>query len=331
MDESLIDLLACPACQGGLRWRIRTREGEQILTADAVCAACGTSFPIREGIAVFLASESPQNDLWKTAESGLTRYLRANPEIEQRLLSTPLEELGPADGFYRAWTLEAKGDFAAAEEAERYSTRHLYTPDYVECWQRQVDFLIDRLHSTKGPIVDLASGRCALVNAMLQRLDHAIVATDFSLTVMRRNKDWLEAKGHTSRVSLIVLDARKMPFHSRTVPTLTTNLGLANIRAPGQAVREIRRILKGHFFAISHFYPPGDGNELAIAESGLAETLYEEQTLHIMTKSGLRVNLHNQCESLALPTPVGEIIEGAIIDRLPQVQTRLRWSVLEAA
>jgi len=44
----LLELLACPACHGGLR-----QEGERLR-----CSSCGRRYPIREGIPVLLVEEA---------------------------------------------------------------------------------------------------------------------------------------------------------------------------------------------------------------------------------------------------------------------------------
>jgi hypothetical protein len=126
-----------------------------------------------------------------------------------------------------------------------------------------------------------------------------------------------------------VFDARRTHFGADSIETLTTNLGLPNIRDPGELGREIRRILSGTFLAISHFYPPGDENAGAIRESGLADHLYSGSAKRLLQAADLRVQAYNSCQGSASPTPVGQIIAGAQIDSLPVADTHLQWSVLE--
>ena len=329
MHKSLVDMLICPACLGVIQWAVSREEGDRIETAEASCRTCGASYPIRDGIGVFLTPDLQREDLWEEAESGLGRYLSDNPQIGQRLLSAPLEDLNPADQFYRAMALEAKGDFLLSQEAERLSLLGSYNPEHLDCWERQVAYLLDRLEGSSGPIVDLASGRCALVQRMLSICHQPIVATDFSLQVMRRNKARFHASGQDDHVSLLVFDARRTPFAPHSIETLTTNLGLPNIKNAGQLCGEIRRILSGTFLAISHFYPPGDKNAHAIREAGLADHLYLESVMRLMQRAHLKVRTLNSCQGPASPTPVGQVIEGARIDGLPVEDTELRWSVLE--
>ncbi len=55
MNETLLDVLACPVCHGSLR-----REGELL-----ICASCKVGYPVRDGIPVMLPEAArpvtPQN------------------------------------------------------------------------------------------------------------------------------------------------------------------------------------------------------------------------------------------------------------------------------
>ncbi|MDR7393563.1 MAG: Trm112 family protein, partial [Armatimonadota bacterium] len=48
VDPALLELLACPACHGGLR-----QEQDRL-----ACARCGRRYPIRDGIPVLLVEEA---------------------------------------------------------------------------------------------------------------------------------------------------------------------------------------------------------------------------------------------------------------------------------
>ena len=53
IDDSLLKLLACPACKGDVRL-----EDKKI-----VCAKCGKRYPVRNGIPVMLADEAEEGKL----------------------------------------------------------------------------------------------------------------------------------------------------------------------------------------------------------------------------------------------------------------------------
>ena len=331
MREDLLLLLCCPACHGELSWQVHERNGDHIEEGEARCAGCGAAYPVREGIGLFLTPDLPQHDLWEGAESGLIAYLREHPEVERALLETSLEELSPADRFFRALLLEERGEFAEARKAEEAANAGLYTPEWRACWRSQVEYVLKQLSAAEGPVIDLASGRGYLAEELARGLNRHIVLTDFSPRVLRRNRRYFEFLGLYKRVSLIACDARRTPFRDGAVKTMTTNLGLANIEEPGDLVGELRRVIAGEFLAISHFFAENDARNVeVIREFGLEAFLFEDSTLEHFSRAGFQVELANVCRSRALPTPRSGLIEGAGIDALPVAETALTWCTLVA-
>ena len=86
----------CPACQGALEWRIFEQDGDRIEAAEAHCRGCSATYPVRDGIGLFLTPDLPRNDLWEQVESGVLGYLREHPEVERQLMDGPAEALAPA-------------------------------------------------------------------------------------------------------------------------------------------------------------------------------------------------------------------------------------------
>jgi uncharacterized protein YbaR (Trm112 family) len=328
MHEFLVEMLECPVCHGGLTWRVTSRHGEQIEEGQVVCAGCGATYPIREGIGVFLTPDLPRNDLWERVESGLAAYLRQNPEVERALLAGPAEALGPADRFFRSMVLEERSEYAEARRLAQEAFPEIYTREYLDCSQREVDYLVRRLQSGSGPIVDLASGRGVLAEALADRLDRPIVMTDFSLTVLRRDRRMFEMIGLLGRVSLLAFDARRTPFKDASVATMTSYVGLPNIEEPGSVLFELRRIVGGEFLALTHFYPEGDEAHWQVLAGD--SLLYRDPTLRQLEAAGWEVTVRNVCHGRAEPTPSGVVLEGLGIDGLPIAETVLEWCVLEA-
>jgi len=328
----LLELLMCPACHGELDLTATERNGDYIEAGEASCLHCGATYPVREGIGVFLTPDLPRHDLWEGTESGLAAYLREHPEVERALLETPLEELSPADRFFRGLLLEERGEFAEARAAEEAAHAGLYTREYRDCWRSQLEYVLERLAAAEGEVVDLASGRGYLAKELAGRLNCHVVLIDFSPRVLRRNRRHFETLGLYGRVSLIACDARRLPFRDGAVKTMTTNLGLANIEDPGGLLGELRRVVAGEFLAISHFFPEDDAeNAEVIRKFGLEAFLFEDAALEQFAQAGFQVELANVCRGRALPTPRSRLIEGAGIDALPVAETELTWCTLIAA
>jgi uncharacterized protein YbaR (Trm112 family) len=331
MHDYLVQMLACPSCRGEIDWDISERRQGRMETAEARCAACDITYPVREGIGMFLTQVLPRDDLWELVDGQLMQYLREHPDIERKLMDVPLDSLGPADQFFRAMALEERGEYAEVKAAEEAADEGLYTSEVRACRDSQYDYALERLSGGEGPIVDLASGRCYLVERMARALERPIVATDFSPSVLRRDRRWLEHLGLYDRVSLLAFDARRTPFKDGAVGTLTTNQGLPNIEEPGELLRELRRIVSGTFMALHHFYPENDeANGEVIRQAGLATLLYRRSALAGFVEAGWQVAAANPCAGRALPTPTGVVLEGAGIDGLPVAETTMEWCVLIA-
>ena len=60
--------------------------------------------------------------------------------------------------------------------------------EHLSASASQTDFVIERLSSGTGPVVDLASGAGALVEEIARRLTRPVVATDFSPSILRRDR-----------------------------------------------------------------------------------------------------------------------------------------------
>ncbi|MCK5247592.1 methyltransferase domain-containing protein [Candidatus Bipolaricaulota bacterium] len=331
MHTYLIDLLECPSCHGSLTWSISSQKDDRIIEAIARCQICAAEYPVREGIGIFLTPDLPRTDLWEQGGQQLSRLFSEHPEIEARLMDSPLSNLGPADQFFRGMALEERGEYSEAQRAFDAAMPELYTDDYRHCWQSQVDFVLEALAGGTNPVVDLASGRCYLVRDLIDATERPIVATDFSLHVLRRNREWLIHHGLYSRVSLLAFDARKTPFRDNSIETMTTNVGLPNIAEPENLLGELRRITSGQFLAVSHFYSADDSANLsALQGAKLVDSLLRESVLTAFREAGWRVSVRNSRHGLARPTPQGEILEGASIDGFPVVETILEWCVLEA-
>ena len=159
-----------------------------------------------------------------------------------------------------------------------------------------MEYVVEWLSTTEGPIVDLASGRGYLVEKLVRELKRPVVATDFSPRVLRSDRERLKSFGLYEHVSLLAFDARRTPFKDGAIETLTTNLGLPNIEEPGNLLRELHRIVAGTFLAISYFFPEEDeANAKVIHEANLEPLLYRHTALKHYAETGWNVEVKNAC------------------------------------
>jgi len=331
MHDYLIPMLECPACHGRLKWTIEKRNADQVEEAEARCMSCGALYSVNEVIGVFLTANLQRNDLWEERESGLRAYLHEHPEIEQRLLQAPLGEISPADQFIRAMILEERHDYQGARMAAGLAHTGFYTKEYRACFKSQIDYLTELVSYRSGPLIDLASGRCYLAEELAKRTNNSIIATDFSQRVLRRDQSLFAHLGMLEQLSFISLDARRMPFCDRSVHTMISNVGLANIENPQGLLQELRRVIDGEFISIMCFYPRDDNvNGREIEKLGLSDFVYQDSTLNLFSNAGFEIGLENIQTGIAKPTPKSELFEEASIDALPIVETELTWCTLIA-
>jgi uncharacterized protein YbaR (Trm112 family) len=331
MLEYVTGMLQCPDCAGELSWNIHKRREHRIWEATAECKQCGGKYPVREGIGVFLVGKDwRKEDLWAQLDSELLQYLQANPETEHLLMKSPVETLKPADQFFRARILEERGDFDAAKKILDKVDEGIYTQEYLDCYQRQMEYILDALGDSEGPLVDLASGRGGLVEQELKRHARPMIVSDLSPSVLQRDRKWLEHFELYDGVSLLAFDARHTPFKNRAIGTLTTNQGLANIRQPEGLLKELRRVVGGSFLATSLFYDPEDEANAGTINELHLDMLFRENAVESFRRSGWKLSIENACIAHALPTPNAELLEGAGIDGLPVAATELEWATLVA-
>lgn len=326
MRPYLMEMLVCPSCHCELAWEIAERDAVGIQSAEVRCPACEAEYQVRDGIGMFLTPDLVRKDLWVEVESRISQYAREHPDFERALLEVPLEDLGPADQFLRSQLLEERGEHAAAEHAAQAAHRGLYTSEYLSCSEEQIKNAIDWLKQSQGPIVDLASGLGSLVEVMAQELDLPVVASDFSPSVLVRDRERLAYLGLRDRVDLLAFDARRTPFREGAIKTLTTYQGLQNIEDPAGLLRELRRIVSGSFLALCVFLPEDDvDNKAVVEELGLSESFYRRPATSRFEEAGWEVDVLHECRGWAEPTPPCGLIDGMRIDSLPVVGTNMEW------
>lgn len=331
MHKVFMDMLECPGCHGSLAWNIAEQRGERIEEAEARCTECGATYPVQEGIALFLLTDLPRNDFWEQSESHLSRYLREHAEVERQLMDGPVDQLAPADQFLRAMVLSDRGAYSEAKALNDLAISRLYTPQYLTCLATEIKQLASSLSPSSWPLVDLASGRGTLIEMLVQQIEQPVIASDFSPTVLRRNRRQLEFFGLADRVTLLALDARRTPFKQGAVKTMTTLLGLSNIEKPHLLLQELRRIISGTLRAIVHFFPEDDeANTEAIRAMTTPTFFFRRSTLEHFVAAGWQVELMNMCMGQAQPTPRSVVLPGTQIDGLPVAETTLEWDLLVA-
>jgi uncharacterized protein YbaR (Trm112 family) len=61
MQRELLEVLACPVCQGDLEISVTEESGTEVISGSLYCRACGTHYPITEAIPDLLPPEERSN------------------------------------------------------------------------------------------------------------------------------------------------------------------------------------------------------------------------------------------------------------------------------
>lgn len=331
MNKFLVEMLECPICHHQLDWQIASERNDHIEQAEAHCSGCEAVYPVIDGIGVFLTPDLPRNDMWEQVDSQVVLYLKDHPDIEKQLMDGPVEKLSPTDQQFRAMVLDERGKYAEGKKTEEIAHKNLYTNEYLAGSNSQIEYVLENLNAFSGPIVDLASGRCYLVEKIASQLRRPVIATDFSPSVLRRDRKYFQFLGLDDLVSFLAFDARKTPFRKGAIEVMTTNVGLTNIEGPGDLLSELKRIISGTLLAVSHFYPEEDNaNRKVIEEAGIGAFIYKESALRHFSATGWSVKIENSYVTRVLPTPPSVIFEGARADGLPVAPTELEWCTIRA-
>ncbi len=332
MHQDLISMLLCPHCMSDLRWDVGKRDDEStILEADADCPTCGATYQVREGIGAFLTPDLGRTDLWEESYGHLAQFLNANHEIRAQLIDSSLDELDPVDRFLRSEYLEERGDFAGAERARRGTGRHLYTPEMNAVMDACTARLTELIPGDASPVVDVASGRGTMIEPMVERGLSLIVSTDYSLRVLRRSRRRLQHDGVDGTVSHLVVDARKTPFRDRSIPTLVSHMGIANILdGAGEALAELRRVCRGSFLFTHMFCQPDDPDHAPILRKSGHPLAFLDEGLKALCRAGWDVEVIVKERVPIRPTPSSTLAPDMTIDAFPLTETEFDFALLRA-
>lgn len=80
MDKELLQILACPACRGGLSPLPDPAGQEQLEPEGLACRACALVYPVREQIPVLLKEEGVRRQEWEAGKRCAPAGFRGGPD-----------------------------------------------------------------------------------------------------------------------------------------------------------------------------------------------------------------------------------------------------------
>lgn len=318
MHKELFERLACPVCHGAL-----TTEGDALC-----CKRCGLAFTQAQGVPCLFGPG--KEDLWASNQGGLARFFEEHPTVAAALEQADEDRLNGADLSAKAGLRQAQGRFREAAELHQAASWKCYPEGYIRTFERQLDFIAQQLKDCAGPVVDIASGRGMLVSHLLDRIAAPLAATDLSPSVLANYQAsrWPEAI-ENGKLSLLAFDAAEIPFRDRSLPAVTTCVGLQNIPGPENAIRELRRVCGGTLYALCYFFPEDDReNQEAAERFGLAGAYSCRELTKKLQAAGFHVDYFETPAFHQQPTPLGQVVPGMRVDGLPVAETEARFITL---
>jgi ubiquinone/menaquinone biosynthesis C-methylase UbiE/uncharacterized protein YbaR (Trm112 family) len=320
LHKSLVPLLICPACHGELKSRVDKEDANHVIEGGFICENCKRTYPVVDGIGVFLDGEGARDDFWKEQETFATRFRREHPIQYFLLTKTFFGNIKPEHHFLKGLLLEN-------EKTLEKATKRIYTKDYLIGYEKTKKALSEIEKDRPSIILEVACGRGSFFKPFLQsrRTEGIYVASDFSPTILRSNLKWLRTHGFEDQVTLMAFDCRTMPFRDSSIPAVTSNLGFPNIRNDGKAVPEAFRVLvpKGILITNFLFTTEETKNYAEAKELGLEQFYTRSNVEQTFRKAGLKFSLEELHRGLVQPVPGG-------IDSFPIVQDIYSFCVIRA-
>lgn len=100
MKPRLLDLLACPLCEGRLSLTETQRDGEEVVSGELRCGGCGRTYPVRDGVPRLLPPElsSIKEKTSRAFGWQWREFVEMHPEYEEQFLDW-IHPIGPE--FFR--------------------------------------------------------------------------------------------------------------------------------------------------------------------------------------------------------------------------------------
>jgi demethylmenaquinone methyltransferase/2-methoxy-6-polyprenyl-1,4-benzoquinol methylase len=107
------------------------------------------------------------------------------------------------------------------------------------------DFMVSRLPTTDGPVLDVAAGTAGVTVAIARRLPSArVVGVDLTPEMLRQGARRVATAGVDPRVKLVVGRGEQLPFVTGTFEALTFTYLLRYVADPAATLAELARVLK---------------------------------------------------------------------------------------
>ena len=225
MKKWLHQLLICPKClprQEPLSLNIQNAQGDDVVQGDLHCSACGSSYPIKNGVAVLLPEVS-SSELVSTSgynsKGMLSAYLWSH-------FGDILQDPGATDA-YRKWASLIRPSEGLALD--------------IGCSVGRLSFEMSSFHEQ---VVGVDTSFSFIEGARKLLLEKQ-VSFDMVIEGMitERKKCGLNGDWRYDRVEFIVADAMALPFPGSNFSTVCSVNILEKVPNPVEHLMEVNRVL----------------------------------------------------------------------------------------
>ncbi|MCL2591944.1 MAG: methyltransferase domain-containing protein [Defluviitaleaceae bacterium] len=284
MLKMIFSLLVCPICKSNLHWDVYNEDYKRIINAKALCVECKNTYHISDEIGYFLCEKELIEDSWQYEKNVLDEL--SENEIQQ-LLKAPISTLNDVDLYYLGQIKRQQGKHNTYNKLKVIERQKRYSTKYLKVMQGLFETM-QNLISNKSILLDIATGTGTLLRWLEKANFDLVICSDISYYIMKELKKDLITRNTYEKASLLVMNAEKMPFLPKSIPFITSYLGLGHISDNKSFLNEVKRVLIEDFYSIEIFYPENnDSNHKYITQNCMEENLFERLIFDIANKNDL--------------------------------------------
>lgn len=245
MRISISNYFVCPICHIKPSLLIHKKTTERIIEGELRCEKCGRKFYIRNEILCFASCNKKQFE-----------------RDIQKLRKTTIKQEIP-----KKWM-------------------QLYSKKEKGALKKEWQWMLRAIEKSKNAIhLDFATGTGRFLREIVSKTKGEIVAIDNGYGACQELQYFLKKIRKYSRVSIICVDARQMPFKDETFNSISSWYGIEELKMEN-SVKESKRVLKkGGIFMTSATHYPIKSKSFLLAKKHGIRLITKEELFKIFKKN----------------------------------------------
>lgn len=302
MLKSLIGKMCCPICKSKLLWNIHLENKNRIVHADIHCDSCNVTFSVRDTIGIFLVPDKNgyiENDNFQQQNDILSAL--PSDVIESLLHANPYE-LNESDLTFLSEVYLSQNKVRQSAKIKMLARKKKYSEEYNQEIKKQLKSLQCMVKWDTQTVLDIATGRGTLLKLLLSSNPKNIVGSDISLKPLQGLKRELEIAQRYTNTSLLVMNAKMIPFSDNSFDIITSFHGINHIQNTADLLSESMRVSK-RFLSLDNI---GTERNRKFYDNGIKHT--ENTITEIANRLHYNILFHNKKNVWVTPTEPGDIV-----------------------